>query len=232
MVDRDRRNHLQELGPGGECVSTATWNALLAAGVLSVAVVLVMHFAVNIPSADEWSSVIPLVDSAVHGTLTLSELWTQHFNESHLLIPNAIFAAVGVFGSFNTRILILLSAIVQGSDLGCPPCGVQGLLRTGPDDFPGGPSGRRVVRPGDIDNALWGFQIQLSLTQFFVILMLLCMFVSRGRQPWKEWAFAAAMSVGSLRRVPPSRASWHGQWGSWSCCGFAVREHRSIVATC
>ena len=77
----------------------ATWNALLAAGVLSVAVVLVMHFAVNIPSADEWSSVIPLVDSAVHGTLTLSELWTQHFNESHLLIPNAIFAAVGCSGA-------------------------------------------------------------------------------------------------------------------------------------
>lgn len=170
------------------------WGAVATAGGLAVAyVVLIMHFAVNIPTGDEWTSVVPLVHSAIHGSLTLGDLWVQHYNESHLLIPNAIFVSVGLLGSFNTRILILLSAILQVVSFG----GILGVFRSY--------YGRVLtVLPvltlgivwfglGAIDNALWGFQIQLYLTQFFIICMLLCLHATLTRPRWRVWPLATAI---------------------------------------
>lgn len=170
-----------------------TKGAAVAACLLAVVYALViMHFAVNVPVADEWTSVIPLVNSAIHGRLTFGELWVQHFNESHLFIPNSIFAAVGVLGSFNTRILIALSIIFQVASFGIVLGLFKSYLGRTLSVVPVVVVGLGWFGLGAIDNALWGFQLQLYLTQFFVILMLFFLLAGLKRQPRGIWSFAGA----------------------------------------
>jgi hypothetical protein len=137
-----------------------------------------MLFAVDIPQGDEWGSVVPLVHSALHHGLGVNQLWIQYFNESHLLIPNAIFVAVGMWGHFDTRILIGLSALLQCASF----LVLLGLFRA---YFGRVVTAAPVILLGlswlglsGIDNALWGFQIQIYLTEFFFLLSLLCLHLS------------------------------------------------------
>jgi hypothetical protein len=171
-----------------------TKGAAAAACVLSVVyAVVIMHFAINVPVADEWTSVVPLVNSAIHGSLTFGELWVQHFNESHLFIPNSIFAAVGVLGSFNTRILIALSVIFQVASFGVVLGLFKSYLGRTLSVVPVVVVGLGWFGLGAIDNALWGFQLQLYLTQFFVILMLFFLLAGLKRQLRGIWPFVAAV---------------------------------------
>ena len=160
----------------GSFITRGGWVVAAALGLFYVG--FVMHFAVDIPQGDEWGSVLPLVHSALHHELSVGQLWTQYFNESHLLIPNAIFVAVGLWGHFDTRTLIGLSALLQCASflvllglfrvyLGRVVTAVPVLLL-----------GLTWLGLSGIDNALWGFQIQIYLTEFFLLLSLLCLHFS------------------------------------------------------
>ena len=51
--------------------------------------VFVIHFWMNALYADEWS-VVPLLNAALHGHLSLSALWAQH-NENRMLFSQLGF---------------------------------------------------------------------------------------------------------------------------------------------
>jgi hypothetical protein len=174
-----------------------TTGALCTALGLSVAYVLVvLHYSVNVPQSDEWENVIPIAARAVHGNLGFGALWGQQFNESHLFIPNIIFALVAVSTRFNVRVVIGISAICQCASFFV----LLGLVRT---YFARTVNVVTVVAlgviwltMGGIDNALWGYQIQLSLTVLFVTASLLFLaFTGQGRRH-ERYALAASMILG------------------------------------
>ena len=70
----------------------------------------VVHSSVNVPLADEWSTV-PLIHDALHGHLALSVLRAQHV-ESRIFLPNLIFVAAGFVDHYNVRSIMLLSAAI------------------------------------------------------------------------------------------------------------------------
>jgi len=71
---------------------------LVAIGYLSY----VYYFGVNVPFQDEWAVVI-LYRSAVHGQLTLAQLWTQH-NENRMLFPNLLMLGLDYLSHFDTKV--------------------------------------------------------------------------------------------------------------------------------
>ena len=155
--------------------------------------VLVMNFAVNIPLGDEWDNVVPFVHEAIHHNLAINSLWLQHSNPSHLLIPNAIFIMVGVWGQFNTKILIGMSALLQFASFIC----LIGVFRLYSHKkvtaFSVAVLGLAWFSLGGIDNALWGFQLQIYLTVFFLVLVPALLALSREPRRW-----SAVALVGSI----------------------------------
>ncbi|HEY3834791.1 MAG TPA: hypothetical protein VGO03_21035 [Acidimicrobiia bacterium] len=138
-------------------------------------VVLVLHYAVDAPQADEWGSVLPLVLVAAHHHLSVRDLWVQHYNEGRLVLANVAFVVVGRWDHFNVRTLIGLSAVVH--------CVAFGALLVLFRRY----SGRRVglvpvvtlaivwFALSNTNNALWGYQIQLYLTLLCLLLTLLAL---------------------------------------------------------
>ena len=64
----------------------------------------------NVLYADDWS-VVPLINGALHGHLTLAMLWAQH-NDNRMLVPNLVFLGLGVATRDDTTVLVWLSAAV------------------------------------------------------------------------------------------------------------------------
>ena len=84
---------------------------LAAALVPPVAYVLcVWHYAVNAPYQDDWS-VTGVVSAALHGRLTLRELWTQHA-EGRLPVPYLLFVASGWINHLNLKSIVVLDALL------------------------------------------------------------------------------------------------------------------------
>ena len=73
-------------------------------------VLCVWHFAVNAPFQDDWS-VTAVVSAALHGRLTLPELWAQHA-EGRLPVPYLFFIASGWINHLNLRSIVVLDALL------------------------------------------------------------------------------------------------------------------------
>jgi len=78
----------------------------LSASVLGLVAIaylsFVYYFGVNVPFQDEWAVVI-LYRSAVHGQLSLTQLWTQH-NENRMLFPNLLMLGLDYLSHFDTKV--------------------------------------------------------------------------------------------------------------------------------
>lgn len=88
-----------------------------AAGALAAFVVLsalflafVAHYSINVLSTDDWVTV-PLVHAALHGQLTWSAMWAQHY-ENRMLVPNAVFVALGVLTRENVQVVMIVNAAI------------------------------------------------------------------------------------------------------------------------
>ncbi len=83
--------------------------ALLVTGWVAVGTVLfIHHYALNILYYDQWKDAV-LVHHALHGTLTLPELWAQH-NENRILVPNLVVVVLG----FTTRLNVVVEDYLSG----------------------------------------------------------------------------------------------------------------------
>ena len=131
--------------------------------------VLVLNFAVNVPTGDEWPSVIPIVDRSLHGGLTPSLLWGQFYNESHLFIANSLFVLAAHTFSYSIRWIIAWSALAQIAAFVALLVLTRGYLGRPVRWFESLALGVIWFGLAGMENALWGYQIQLYLTCFFLM---------------------------------------------------------------
>jgi hypothetical protein len=86
----------------------ATLAALIAVPALYV--VFIVHYWFNVPYEDDWTR-IPLIHSALHGTLNFGTLWALD-NQSRTLFPNSVFVGLGVLTHDDLRAVVALSALL------------------------------------------------------------------------------------------------------------------------
>ncbi len=178
-------------------------NSVLTITAASVApllhLVFIYHYATDSFYSDDWR-VAPLVHAALHGHLSLSQLWAQ-FNESRLFIGNLVFVSFGFVDGLDLRSVIFLSAalfiasyigllILLPQYLGKPLTPIPVLI-----------IGVIWFSLADVENALWAFQVSWYLTVFFFVMMLVALQVpSTHRRVWLGIAVLLAC-VASLTTI-------------------------------
>ena len=173
-------------------------NTLVLISVSGVAPILYLlfinHYASNSFFNDDWT-VVALIHAALHGRLSLSQLWGQ-YNESRLFIGNVVDVLFGFIDRFDLRSVIFFSAamfiasyavllVLAGKYLGrrLTPISILAI-------------GITWFSLADVENSLWAFQVSWYLTVFFFVLMLFALFVPGGRRTlWFAVAAIAALSA-------------------------------------
>jgi hypothetical protein len=179
---------------------------IVAAGLVPVLyLIFIGSYAVNSFQADDWS-LVPLVHAALHGGLSLGQLWEQH-NESRLLVGNVIDVLFGFTDRLDARAIIFFSAGVFIAAYVC-------LLMLARKYLPTRLTPITVVIIGvlwfslaDIQNILWAFQVSWYLTVFFFVAMLYSLLVpERHRVLW--FAAAVLLAVASSLSTVQGFISW------------------------
>ncbi len=166
---------------------------LATAGVPPVIYLLFINrFAVNSFYNDDWS-VVPMVHAALHGHVSLGQLWSQH-NESRLLMGNVTVVLFGLIDRLDLRAVIFFSAVVLIASYG----GLLILLRRY--------LGKRftpipVLIVGiiwfslcDVENAFWAFQVSWYLTLLFFVMVLVALLIpDNHRRTWLSLAIFLAL---------------------------------------
>ncbi len=134
-------------------------------------VLFVAHYSINIFYADDWS-VVPFVNAALRGHLTLSALWAQHIDH-RMLFPNLVFVGLDTLTRANTVVLIALSAAVFIASYGL----FLGLYRSYQSLTPLAVLTFGIVwfSIADYQNALWAFQFAWYFILLCLIGMLHCL---------------------------------------------------------
>lgn len=95
--------------------ASSTGNATILIATIIAAVIpasfyiaYINHYGTNFLYYDDWG-LVPIVNAALHGQLTISILWVQH-NENRMLVPNMIFTLFGTIGKLNTKSIMYFSA--------------------------------------------------------------------------------------------------------------------------
>jgi hypothetical protein len=169
---------------------------LLGVGAVAVALsvaylIFVVHYSVNMPYEDDWT-VVPLIHSAIHGHLSFSDLWTLH-DENRMLVPNAIFVALGVATHDDLIALTALSAVLFIATYFLFLLIFSSYIR-------------RPLTPASVllvgvlwfsvagwNNALWGFQLAWYLILFFLMAMMALLVFRRPRSLAFPMAIVAAV---------------------------------------
>lgn len=185
---------------------------------------------------DSWNGVVPLIDAALHHSLTVSMLWTQH-NENRMIVANSIFVLFGRYDHYDTRSIVLLSGALYIIGFWL----LLYLWRPPLHRFSGAAAtvlvGAVWFSFEDWENALWAFQ----LAWFLVALLLLVMLTFLARFTIRPWHLAAAGVAAALasfcslqglilwpigllcllwRLGTLRRRVWYG--GVWICAGAAA----------
>lgn len=152
-------------------------NTALTFAAASVAPVLYLVFinryATNSFFGDDWR-IVPMVHAALHGHLSLSQLWDQ-YNESRLFIGKMIYVLFGFVDRLDLRSVMYFSAAALIASY----AGLLTLLRQY--------LGKRLTpipvlligviwfSLADVSNVLWAFQVSWYLTVFFFVMMLVAL---------------------------------------------------------
>ena len=213
-------------GDGGATTTILSWasrhNTLLTIAAASIAPILYLLFinqyAINSFFVDDWG-VVPLVHAALHGHLSLGQLWTQ-YNESRLVIGNLIDIAFGFADQLDERaIMFFNAAVLILSYLGLLAL-VHKYTSKRLTPIPVLAIGVVWFSLADYENALWAFQVSWYLTVFFYVMMLCALLIPQGRRPlWLAvavlLAFAASFSTVQGFLCWPIGAIcilWHTPW--------------------
>jgi hypothetical protein len=158
-------------GPDVTVGARRRWLVSLAAIICAAAyLVFVWAYSVNVPFEDDWT-VIPLLHSALHGTLTFGSIWTLH-DENRILLPNLVFLVVGLEAHDDLRIITIAAAVTFVAAF----CGLLVLTRSYLSRplspvlvFSLGAVWFSISTWGD---GLWAFQVGWYLIILFLITML------------------------------------------------------------
>jgi hypothetical protein len=180
-------------------------NAILTAAAACLCPILYLLFidkyATNAFFGDDWTF-IPVVHAALHGQLSLGELWGQ-YTESRYFISNAINVLFGYADGLDLRSLIFLSAALHIASY----AGLLLLVRQYLD--------KRLTPVlvlvvgaiwfslADAQDSLWASHLWGFLTVFFYIMMLVVLLVPKGRH--RLW-----FVIGVVLAVVASLASIQG----------------------
>jgi hypothetical protein len=157
---------------GKHALSFAGHSAVLTIAAAFVPPILYLtyidHYAINVMQFDDWSIAI-LVNSALHGHLSLSQLWSQHV-DARVFLPDIIFVLLGRVNHLDVRLIILFSAATFIAAY----LVVLTLFR----HYIGRLTPIRVLVVGlvwfslaDVQNSLWAYQ----LSWFMVVLLFVVM---------------------------------------------------------
>ena len=172
----------------------------MAAGVPALLYLLyVFHYSVNTPWSDDWN-MIPNVDSALHGHLSMRALWRQ-YTGTRLLIGRLVFVAFGFIDHLNEQSIVLFSAVTfvatyflflslvrsyVGRKLAILPVFVLGVV---------------WFSLVDEQNALWSFQVSWYLAVFFFIAMVYLLLIPQSHRNLLFGLGIVAAVAGSLSEV-------------------------------
>ncbi len=159
----------------------------------------VWHYGVNSFWEDEWSRVA-LVDTARHGNLTLSLLWTQ-YNENRMLIPNLFWVFFGLTTRADAKTIMLFDACLFTASYAFLLTIYRRTVGRWLDPLQTVVVGLVWFSVADWENALWAFQMAWYLIIFFLLAMLLAL-SRREITPVAlaiAMVFAAAASFSSLQ---------------------------------
>jgi hypothetical protein len=182
---------------GGARSGLAAWasryNAGLTVAAVCLAPILYLAFidrdATNSLYLDDWS-VVPVVHAALHGHLSLSQLWSQ-YNESRLFTGTSVLVLFGFLDRLDTRTVVFFGAAAFIASY----AGVLTLVRR----YFGRPLtpipvlaiGVTWFSLADYQNALWAFQVSWYLTVLFFVLMVCALLLPARRGP--VWLAVAAL---------------------------------------
>ncbi|MGH7641022.1 MAG: hypothetical protein ACREN7_04390 [Candidatus Dormibacteria bacterium] len=161
--------------------------ALALTGATAAYLGFVLHFGVNVPFKDEWSSV-KLYQDLLRGRLSLGALWALH-NENRIFFPNLLMLLLDRASRFNTVVEMVVSAVLLlAAVAGC----AYVLLRTAP---------RRgiwflaalVIPLSWLQSAtaLQGYAVALYLVLLCLALALVALF----HAPARSWLFSLAVAA-------------------------------------
>ena len=171
-------------------------NAALTIAAATVAPVIYVAFidryAINSFFDDDWT-VIPMVHAALHGHLSLSQLWSQH-NESRLFVGNAIIVVFGFVDRLDLRSVIFFSAVALIASYAGLLILLRRYLGKQLTPIPVLVVGVIWFSLADVENAFWAFQVSWYLTVFFFVMVLVALLIPiNHRMTW----FAAAVFLAS-----------------------------------
>ncbi len=156
----------------------------------------VLHYSVNVPwGFDDWE-IVPLVDAANHGHLSMGALW-QQYGDRRLVVGRLILVAFGVLDNLNERHVVMFTAILFVASyvlflvllrgyltrLTCPSVLVVGVVWFSLTDWFG---------------VLWSFQLSWYLVIFFFVVMV---FLLQRRGPVLFWLAIASAVLASLTDI-------------------------------
>ncbi len=165
-----------------------------AAGVAPVLYLLfVNRYSVNSFNGDDWSVVL-FVRPALNGHLRLSHLWSQ-YNESRLLVGNAVDVIFGFVDHLDLRAVIFFSAAVFIVSYVIVLALFRAYLRRPLTPLSVLVVGAVWFSVADVQNSLWAFQVSWYLTVFFVVSMLFALLVpEHHRTVWLTVGAVAALA--------------------------------------
>ena len=225
-------------GSRGESTARRTAVLVIAASVPALLyLVYVVHYSVNAPWSDDWS-IVTVVHSALHGHLSLSELWSQ-YTGTRLLVGRLVFVAFGSIDHLDEKSVILFSA---GIFIGTYILFLR-LFRSY--------LGRRLPIAAvfvlgmlwfslvDDQNALWSFQLSWYLALFFFVVATYFLIVPLSQRHLCFGFAIVAAVAGSLSEVlgfviwPVGLIClvWSGPWDRRTRYESAIWVGAAVVTT-
>ena len=190
--------NVESRGHGNVASPPSTWRSWLipVATVLGFAIPAVSYlsmihaYGVNVIYADQWDDVA-LIGHAYSGTLHLSTLWAQHY-ENRLFFPNLIVVALAYTTHFNVVTEEYLSALML---FGGTALVIGAHKRRSPQRrwIWYCPVAFLMLSLAQAANALWGFQMCWYLVLLMVALSLFLL--DHEAQPWPVFGGAIAAAV-------------------------------------
>ena len=186
--------------PGHEAVGSAhsDWRSwlipvatLLGFAIPAVSYLWMIHgYGVNVVFADQWDDVV-LIGHAFSGTLHLSTLWTQHY-ENRIFFPNLIVLALAYTTHLNVVTEEYLSALMS---FGATALVICAHKRRSPERrwIWYCPVAFLLLSLAQAGNTLWGFQMAWYLVLFMVALALFLL--DQEPQRWPVFGVAIAAAV-------------------------------------
>ena len=154
----------------------------------------VNHYAINSLYGDDWS-VAPLVHAALHGHLSLSQLWGQ-YNESRLFFGNIIEVLFGVVDRFDVRAVVLFNAALFIASYALLMALFRRYAARRLTPIPVLLIGVIWFSLADVQNSLWAFQVSWYLTVFWFMVMLFALLMPASRRAlWLTLAVLAAVAA-------------------------------------